>query len=219
MSDPRAESEWEKASRPDDFLQVWCLFTAHRMSFKENVGVCSCKDPLPLNDDLPWETLESVFFFFMQMWCEFFSLQKDLDCLFSLCVIPRMQSDVCDAIRHEDALKMHKTLPQHHHCLIWWPLTFGSVSAETKICFKYYHGLSGALRATTPCVTVKNPVAPVSDWLLNTFKAFFKLLETCLDCLFFALCHNVWLIRSNTRHHSLTRYLYFLSYTIMINRI
>uniref|UniRef100_A0A673YNL8 HECT-type E3 ubiquitin transferase n=1 Tax=Salmo trutta TaxID=8032 RepID=A0A673YNL8_SALTR len=29
--------------------------------------------------------------------------------------------------------------------------------AETKICFKYYHGVSGALRATTPCITVKNP--------------------------------------------------------------
>ncbi|KAK3510993.1 hypothetical protein QTP70_027844 [Hemibagrus guttatus] len=28
---------------------------------------------------------------------------------------------------------------------------------ETKICFKYYHGVSGALRATTPCITVKNP--------------------------------------------------------------
>lgn len=46
-----------------------------------------------------------------------------------------------------------------------WPLTFsvlGSFSVETKICFKYYHGVSGALRATTPCVTVKNPSAPVS---------------------------------------------------------
>lgn len=30
-------------------------------------------------------------------------------------------------------------------------------TAETKICFKYYHGVSGALRATTPCITVKNP--------------------------------------------------------------
>ncbi|XP_074071537.1 E3 ubiquitin-protein ligase HECW2 isoform X3 [Macrotis lagotis] len=28
---------------------------------------------------------------------------------------------------------------------------------EIKICFKYYHGISGALRATTPCITVKNP--------------------------------------------------------------
>jgi hypothetical protein len=35
-------------------------------------------------------------------------------------------------------------------------------SAETKICFKYYHGVSGALRATTPSVTVKNSAAPVS---------------------------------------------------------
>lgn len=30
-------------------------------------------------------------------------------------------------------------------------------AAEIKICFKYYHGISGALRATTPCITVKNP--------------------------------------------------------------
>ncbi|KAF6730462.1 E3 ubiquitin-protein ligase HECW2 [Oryzias melastigma] len=28
---------------------------------------------------------------------------------------------------------------------------------ETKICFRYYHGLSGALRASTPCITVSNP--------------------------------------------------------------
>ncbi len=46
------------------------------------------------------------------------------------------------------------------------PVTFSCAwlfSAETKICFKYYHGVSGALRATTPCVTVKNPSAPVSE--------------------------------------------------------
>uniref|UniRef100_A0A673KH20 E3 ubiquitin-protein ligase HECW2-like n=1 Tax=Sinocyclocheilus rhinocerous TaxID=307959 RepID=A0A673KH20_9TELE len=30
-------------------------------------------------------------------------------------------------------------------------------NSETRICFKYYHGVSGALRATTPCITVKNP--------------------------------------------------------------
>lgn len=37
-----------------------------------------------------------------------------------------------------------------------------SLLAETRICFKYYHGVSGALRATTPCITVKNPRASVS---------------------------------------------------------
>uniref|UniRef100_A0A8C2CRQ5 HECT-type E3 ubiquitin transferase n=1 Tax=Cyprinus carpio TaxID=7962 RepID=A0A8C2CRQ5_CYPCA len=36
------------------------------------------------------------------------------------------------------------------------------MEAETKVCFKYYHGLSGALRATTPSVTVRNPSASVS---------------------------------------------------------
>uniref|UniRef100_A0A8C1VBC4 HECT-type E3 ubiquitin transferase n=1 Tax=Cyprinus carpio TaxID=7962 RepID=A0A8C1VBC4_CYPCA len=35
------------------------------------------------------------------------------------------------------------------------------MEAETKVCFKYYHGLSGALRATTPSVTVRNPSASV----------------------------------------------------------
>ncbi|XP_067291686.1 E3 ubiquitin-protein ligase HECW1 isoform X2 [Pseudorasbora parva] len=33
------------------------------------------------------------------------------------------------------------------------------MEAETKVCFKYYHGLTGALRATTPSVTVRNPSA------------------------------------------------------------
>lgn len=37
-----------------------------------------------------------------------------------------------------------------------------SFPAEIKICFKYYHGVSGALRATTPCITVKNPAVMVS---------------------------------------------------------
>ena len=39
---------------------------------------------------------------------------------------------------------------------------FSHASAETKVCFKYYHGVSGELRATTPSVTVKNPSAPVT---------------------------------------------------------
>ncbi|XP_056287626.1 E3 ubiquitin-protein ligase HECW2-like isoform X2 [Pseudoliparis swirei] len=34
---------------------------------------------------------------------------------------------------------------------------------ETKVCFKYYHGVSGALRATTPCITIKNPGVPVGS--------------------------------------------------------
>ncbi|XP_070711561.1 E3 ubiquitin-protein ligase HECW2 [Pempheris klunzingeri] len=42
---------------------------------------------------------------------------------------------------------------------IIWRLEPGPyfMEPETKICFKYYHGVSGALRATTPCITVKNP--------------------------------------------------------------
>ncbi|XP_062312186.1 E3 ubiquitin-protein ligase HECW2, partial [Osmerus eperlanus] len=42
---------------------------------------------------------------------------------------------------------------------IVWRLEPGPyfMEPETKICFKYYHGVSGGLRATTPCITVKNP--------------------------------------------------------------
>ncbi|XP_072542596.1 E3 ubiquitin-protein ligase HECW2 isoform X2 [Salminus brasiliensis] len=41
---------------------------------------------------------------------------------------------------------------------IVWRLEPGPyfLEAETRVCFKYYHGVSGALRATTPCITVKN---------------------------------------------------------------
>uniref|UniRef100_A0A8C2HP64 HECT-type E3 ubiquitin transferase n=1 Tax=Cyprinus carpio TaxID=7962 RepID=A0A8C2HP64_CYPCA len=47
---------------------------------------------------------------------------------------------------------------------IFWRLEAGPyfLEAETRISFKYYHGVSGALRATTPCITVKNPRASVS---------------------------------------------------------
>ncbi|XP_032385541.1 LOW QUALITY PROTEIN: E3 ubiquitin-protein ligase HECW2 [Etheostoma spectabile] len=46
---------------------------------------------------------------------------------------------------------------------IVWRLEPGAyfMEPETKICFKYYHGVSGALRATTPCITVKNPAVLV----------------------------------------------------------
>uniref|UniRef100_A0A8C8ME71 HECT-type E3 ubiquitin transferase n=1 Tax=Oncorhynchus tshawytscha TaxID=74940 RepID=A0A8C8ME71_ONCTS len=45
-----------------------------------------------------------------------------------------------------------------HKGQIVWKIDTSSYFAdsETKICFKYYHGVSGALRATTPSVTVKN---------------------------------------------------------------
>ncbi|XP_063778546.1 E3 ubiquitin-protein ligase HECW1 isoform X5 [Pseudophryne corroboree] len=50
-----------------------------------------------------------------------------------------------------------------HRGKIVWKIDASSyfVEPETKICFKYYHGVSGALRATTPSITVKNPSAPV----------------------------------------------------------
>ncbi|KAL4635121.1 E3 ubiquitin-protein ligase HECW1-like isoform X1 [Arapaima gigas] len=45
-----------------------------------------------------------------------------------------------------------------HKGQIVWKIDASSyfVEPETKICFKYYHGVSGALRAITPSVTVKN---------------------------------------------------------------
>ncbi|XP_034615388.1 E3 ubiquitin-protein ligase HECW1 [Trachemys scripta elegans] len=50
-----------------------------------------------------------------------------------------------------------------HRGQIIWKIDASSyfVEPETKICFKYYHGVSGALRATTPSVTVKNSSAPI----------------------------------------------------------
>uniref|UniRef100_A0A670JPA3 HECT-type E3 ubiquitin transferase n=1 Tax=Podarcis muralis TaxID=64176 RepID=A0A670JPA3_PODMU len=70
-----------------------------------------------------------------------------------------------------------------HRGQIIWKIDASSyfVEPETKICFKYYHGVSGALRATTPSVTVKNNAAPVSyggklkivhDQLSADFQAF-----------------------------------------------
>ncbi|XP_032298900.1 E3 ubiquitin-protein ligase HECW1 isoform X14 [Coturnix japonica] len=49
-----------------------------------------------------------------------------------------------------------------HRGQIVWKIDASSyfVEPETKICFKYYHGVSGALRATTPSITVKNNAAP-----------------------------------------------------------
>ncbi|KAL0966122.1 hypothetical protein UPYG_G00291180 [Umbra pygmaea] len=50
-----------------------------------------------------------------------------------------------------------------HKGQIVWKIEANSyfVETETKICFKYYHGLSGALRATTSSLTVKNPSVPI----------------------------------------------------------
>uniref|UniRef100_A0A4W6EU66 HECT-type E3 ubiquitin transferase n=1 Tax=Lates calcarifer TaxID=8187 RepID=A0A4W6EU66_LATCA len=56
---------------------------------------------------------------------------------------------------------------------IVWRLEPGPyfMEPETKICFKYYHGVSGALRATTPCITVKNPGVTVCISVLNTYSS------------------------------------------------
>ncbi|XP_069469406.1 E3 ubiquitin-protein ligase HECW1 isoform X2 [Ambystoma mexicanum] len=56
-----------------------------------------------------------------------------------------------------------------HRGQIVWKIDSSSyfVEPETKICFKYYHGVSGALRATTASITVKNPSAPVFKSIAN----------------------------------------------------
>ncbi|XP_074140618.1 LOW QUALITY PROTEIN: E3 ubiquitin-protein ligase HECW1 [Sminthopsis crassicaudata] len=56
-----------------------------------------------------------------------------------------------------------------HRGQIIWKIDASSyfVEPETKICFKYYHGVSGALRATTPSVTVKNSAAPIFKTIAN----------------------------------------------------
>uniref|UniRef100_A0A8C7VUJ4 HECT-type E3 ubiquitin transferase n=1 Tax=Oncorhynchus mykiss TaxID=8022 RepID=A0A8C7VUJ4_ONCMY len=66
---------------------------------------------------------------------------------------------------------------------IVWRLEPGPyfMDAETKICFKYYHGVSGALRATTPCITVKNPGVLVTPTLI-------LLIHTSPDVMIIFLC-------------------------------
>ncbi|XP_066046826.1 E3 ubiquitin-protein ligase HECW1 isoform X4 [Chamaea fasciata] len=56
-----------------------------------------------------------------------------------------------------------------HRGQIIWKIDASSyfMEPETKICFKYYHGVSGALRATTPSVTVKNNTAPIFKSITN----------------------------------------------------
>uniref|UniRef100_A0AAR2J6P2 HECT-type E3 ubiquitin transferase n=1 Tax=Pygocentrus nattereri TaxID=42514 RepID=A0AAR2J6P2_PYGNA len=60
-----------------------------------------------------------------------------------------------------------------HKGQIVWKIDASSyfVESETKICFKYYHGVSGALRATTPCVTVKNVSATVMSIIACAYAA------------------------------------------------
>nr|XP_046226812.1 E3 ubiquitin-protein ligase HECW1 isoform X2 [Scatophagus argus] len=50
-----------------------------------------------------------------------------------------------------------------HKGQIVWKIDSGShfSDSETQVCFRYYHGVTGALRATTPSVTIKHGPAPV----------------------------------------------------------
>ncbi|XP_029935117.1 E3 ubiquitin-protein ligase HECW1 [Myripristis murdjan] len=46
---------------------------------------------------------------------------------------------------------------------IVWKIDSSScfTESETQVCFRYYHGVTGALRATTPSITIKSVSAPV----------------------------------------------------------
>ncbi|XP_040922008.1 E3 ubiquitin-protein ligase HECW1 [Toxotes jaculatrix] len=50
-----------------------------------------------------------------------------------------------------------------HKGQIVWKIDSSShfSDSETQVCFRYYHGVTGALRATTPTVTIKKGPAPV----------------------------------------------------------
>ncbi|TMS08874.1 E3 ubiquitin-protein ligase HECW1 [Larimichthys crocea] len=50
-----------------------------------------------------------------------------------------------------------------HKGQIVWKIDSSSnfSDSETQVCFRYYHGVTGALRATTPSVTIKNGPTPV----------------------------------------------------------
>ncbi|XP_077131501.1 E3 ubiquitin-protein ligase HECW2 isoform X2 [Ranitomeya variabilis] len=56
---------------------------------------------------------------------------------------------------------------------IVWRIESGPyfMEPEIKICFKYYHGISGSLRATTPCITVKNPTVMMGADGMDGFSA------------------------------------------------
>ncbi|XP_066433250.1 E3 ubiquitin-protein ligase HECW2 isoform X2 [Eleutherodactylus coqui] len=56
---------------------------------------------------------------------------------------------------------------------IVWRIEAGPyfMEPEIKICFKYYHGISGSLRATTPCITVKNPTVVMGADGMDGFSA------------------------------------------------
>ncbi|XP_034428470.1 E3 ubiquitin-protein ligase HECW1 isoform X3 [Hippoglossus hippoglossus] len=50
-----------------------------------------------------------------------------------------------------------------HKGQIVWKIdsTSNIIDSETQVCFRYYHGVTGALRATTPTVTIKKGPTPV----------------------------------------------------------
>ncbi|XP_034028892.1 E3 ubiquitin-protein ligase HECW1 [Thalassophryne amazonica] len=50
-----------------------------------------------------------------------------------------------------------------HNGQIIWKIDSSSqfTNTETQVCFRYYHGVTGALRATTPSVTIKKGSIPV----------------------------------------------------------
>lgn len=99
--------------------------------------------------------------------------------------------------------------------LIWFFHLCALPPAETQVCFRYYHGVTGALRATTPSVTIKNGCATVS---LTTLHCFILTHEMCGASLvpqlpsffipvhFSQLCQSALVVRKHICNYSLPGY-------------
>ncbi|KAF5910617.1 hypothetical protein HPG69_004705 [Diceros bicornis minor] len=86
-----------------------------------------------------------------------FELRKDKEVIIKLKSVSLVFSDENSPANFWDSKNRGVTGTQKGQ--IVWRIEPGPyfMEPEIKICFKYYHGISGALRATTPCITVKNP--------------------------------------------------------------
>lgn len=85
-----------------------------------------------------------------------------------------------DSTGSELVLKSGKKWPRWSFCVCVLS------TAETKVCFKYYHGVSGALRATTPCITVKNPGVLVCSIYISL-----RSLQTLLNLEYFTIVFSL----------------------------
>uniref|UniRef100_A0A8C5HL28 HECT-type E3 ubiquitin transferase n=1 Tax=Gouania willdenowi TaxID=441366 RepID=A0A8C5HL28_GOUWI len=82
-----------------------------------------------------------------------------------------------------------------HKGQIVWKIESSSnfSEAETQVCFRYYHGVTGALRATTPSVTIKKVPPPVR--LLRRALLVQRVSSSCMFSCFKPNLHSVLLSR------------------------